>query len=211
MCLPVLGLIVSAVGTVAGIAQSSQQMQMQADQAQQQMDLQYQQAQQQAHQQNRQIVADHQGKINQEIASRRAYEQQIQNNNTSVNKTYVQEQAKLQEARQQAAFKAQSNYAKSIGAQGKVLASGATGQSIGLLALDAERQEGFATAQANAGLRSAEQQAAVGMDVAFDQAKSSNNQAWTRLPAPTQAPVFADKPIGIGKDLDLGIPSYNWA
>ena len=210
MCLPVIGLAISAIGTVAGIAQSSAQMQMQADQAQQQMDLQYQQAQQQAHQQNRQIVADHQGKIRQEIASRRAYEQQIQNNNTSVNKTYVQEQAKLQEARQQAAFKAQSNYAKSIGAQGKVLASGATGQSIGLLALDAERQEGFATAQANAGLRSAEQQAAVGMDVAYDQAKSQNNQAWTRLPAPTQAPVFADKPVGIGKDLDLGIPSYNW-
>ena len=215
MCDPIsigiAGLAISATSSVAGIAQSQQQMQMQAQQAQQQMDLQYQQAQQQAYQQNRQIQADHIGRINQEVAARNAYEQQLQNNNTAANKTYVQEQAKLKEVRDQAAFKAQANYAKAIGSQGKVLASGATGQSVGLLALDAERQEGFSTAQANAGLRSAEQQAAVGMDIAFEQAKSANNQAYNKLPTPTQAPVFADKPIGIGKDLDLGIPSYNWA
>ena len=210
MCLPV-GALISAVGTVAGIAQSSASMNMQAQQYKQQMDLQYQQAQQQADMQNKQIQAQHQGQVRQEIAARRAYEQQLQNNNTAANKSYVQEQAKLQEARAQAAFKAQSNYAKAIGSQGKVLASGATGQSVGLLAMDAERQEGFATAQANAGLRSAEQQAAVGMDIAFEQAKSANNQAWNKLPTPTQAPVFADKPVGIGKDLGLGIPAYDWS
>ena len=175
------------------------------------MDLQYQQAQQQANMQNRQIQAQHQGQIRQEIAARQAYEQQLVNNNQAVNKSYVQEQAKLNEAKDKAAFQAQANYAKAIGAQGKVLASGATGQSVGLLQLDAERQAGFATAQQNASIRSAEQQAAVGMDIAFEQAQSANNQAWTRLPAPTQAPVFADKPVGIGKDLGLGIPSYNWA
>ena len=140
---------VSAIGTVAGIAQSAQSMNMQAAQYKQQMDLQYQQAQQQADMQNKQIQADHQGRVRQEIAARRAYEQQLQNNNTAANKSYVQEQAKLQEAKAQAAFKAQSNYAKAIGAQGKVLASGATGQSVGLLAMDAERQEGLATAAAD--------------------------------------------------------------
>lgn len=211
MCVAVAGLVVSAIGTVAGIAQSAASMQMQADQYKQQMDLQYQQAQQQANQQNKQIQADHQGRIRQEIAARNAYEQQLVNNNNAANKSYVQEQAKLQEAKAQAAFKAQSNYIKSIGAQGKVLASGASGQSIGLLARDAERQEGFATAQASAGLRSAEAQSAVGMDIAFEQAKSANNQAWNRLPTPTQAPVFADKPVGIGKDLGLGIPAYDWS
>ena len=205
------GLALSAVSTVAGIAQAQQAANMQAAQYKQQMDLQYQQAQQQAQMQNRQIQAQHQGQIRQEIAARNAYEQQLQNNNTAANKSYVQEQAKLQEARAQAAFKAQSNYAKAIGSQGKVLASGATGQSVGLLAMDAERQEGFATAQANAGLRSAEAQAAVGMDIAFEQAKSANNQAWNKLPTPTQAPVFADKPVGIGKDLGLGIPAYDWS
>ena len=210
MCVPVIGLAVSAIGTVAGIAQSAQSMNMQAAQYKQQMDLQYQQAQQQAHQQNKQIQADHQGRVRQEVAARRAYEQQLQNNNTAANKSYVQEQAKLKEARDQAAFKAQANYAKAIGSQGKVLASGATGQSVGLLARDAERQEGFATAQANAGLRSAEAQSAVGMDIAFEQAKSANNQAWNKLPTPTAAPVFADKPVGIGEDLGLGIPAYDW-
>ena len=98
---------VSAIGTVAGIAQSSAQMNMQAAQYEQQMDLQYQQAQQQAHQQNKQIQADHQGRVRTEIAARRAYEQQLQNNNNAANKSYVQEQAKLKEARDQAAFKAQ--------------------------------------------------------------------------------------------------------
>ena len=214
MCDPVsigiAGLAISATSSVAGIAQAQQSMNMQAAQYQQQQDLAYQQAQQQAYQQNKQIVADHQGRVRQEIAARNAYEQQLVNNSTAANKSYVQEQAKLKEARDQAAFKAQSNYAKAIGSQGKVLASGATGQSVGLLARDAERQEGFATAQANAGLRSAEAQAAVGMDIAFEQAKSANNQAWTKLPTPTQAPVFAEKPIGIGTDLGLGIPAYDW-
>lgn len=223
MCLPAVaapavamatqigGLAISAVGTVAGIAQAQQSAAMQAAQYRQQMDLQYQQAQQQANQQNRSIQAQHQGQIRQELAARNAYEQQLQNNNTAANKSYVQEQAKLQEAKAQAAFKAQANYAKAIGSQGRVLASGATGQSVGLLAKDAERQEGFSTAQASAGLRSAESQAAVGMDIAYEQAKSANNQAWSKLPTPTQAPVFADKPVGIGKDLGLGIPAYDWS
>ena len=210
MCLPVIGLAISAIGTAAGIAQSAASMQMQAAQYEQQMDLQYQQAQQQAHQQNKQIQSDHMGRVRTEIAARNAYERQLQNNNNAANKSYVQEQAKLQEATAKAAFKAQENYVKAIGAQGRVLASGATGQSIGLLASDAERQAGFATAQQNAGIRSAEAQAAVGMDIAYEQAQSANNQAWSRLPAPTQAPVFADQPVGIGTDLGLGIPAYDW-
>ena len=72
---------------------------MQAAQYKQQMDLQYQQAQQQADMQNKQIQAQHQGQIRQEIAARNAYEQQLQNNNTAANKSYVQEQAKLKEAK----------------------------------------------------------------------------------------------------------------
>ena len=199
------------MGTVAGIVQAQQSAAMQAAQYTQQQDLAYQQAQQSAYQQNEALVLQHQGEMRAEIAARDAYEQQLQNNNTAVNQTYVQEQAKLKEARDAAAFKAQSNYAKAIGSQGTILASGATGQSIGLLALDAERQLGFANAQADASLRSAEAQAAVGMDIAYEQAKSANNQAWNALPAPTQAPVFAPEPVGIGTDLGLGIPSYDWA
>ena len=205
------GLALSAVSTVAGIAQAQQSAAMQAAQYEQQMNLQYQQAQQQAAQQNRSIQAQHQGQIRQEIAANQAYQQQLQNNNNAVNKSYVQEQAKLNEAKAKAAFQSQANYAKAVGAQGKILASGATGQSVGLLALDAERQQGFATAEQNATLRSAEAQSAIGMDIASEQAKSANNQAYSRLPAPTQAPVFADKPVGIGKDLGLGIPAYDWS
>lgn len=205
------GLAISAVGTAASIAQAQASMQMQANQYEQQMNLQYQQAQQQAAQQNQTIRAQHQGQIRQEIAARQSYEQQIQNNNSALNKSYVQEQAKLNEVKDKAAFEAQANLIKSIGGKGKILASGATGQSIGLMALDADRQEGFATAQQGATIRSAEAQAGIGMDIAFDQAYSANNLAFSKLPTPTQAPVFADKPIGIGKDLGLGIPAYDFS
>jgi len=213
MCLPlipILGLAVSAAGTAAGIAQGQQQMQMQQDQFNAQMDLQYQQAQQQAYRDRQQAVAKHTADVKAQQAGQLSYYQQLQNNNEAANKTYVQEQVKLQEAKAQAAFKAQENYIKSIGAKGKVLASGATGQSVGLLAMDADRQRGFADAQQNASLRSAEAAAKTGMDIGYTQAKSANNQAYSKLTAPVQAPLMAPEPVGIGENLNLGIPSYNW-
>ena len=205
------GLAISAVSTVASMAQAQASMQMQANQYEQQMNLQYQQAQQQAALQNRQIQQQHMGQVRQEIAANQAYQQQLQNNNTAANKTYTQEQAKLNEARAQAAFKAQTNYAKAIGSQGKVLASGATGQSVGLLMLDAERQAGFGTAAESAKLESKAAQAGTQMDIVQDQAQSSINNAYSRLIPPTAAAQLEAMPVGMGKDLNLGIPEYNWS
>ena len=102
-------------------------------------------------------------------------------------------------------------YAKSIGGQGKVLASGATGQSVGLLALDAERQAGFGTAAETAKLESKAAQAGTQMDIVQDQAQSSINNAYSRLIPPTAAAQLEAMPVGMGKDLNLGIPEYNWA
>ena len=208
----VIGTAVSVIGTAAGIMQAQQSAQMQAAQAQQQMDLQAQQQAQQREQQqqsamlsNRATAARYQGEVRAAQESRLSYEKSIGNINKAANMSYVQEQVKLNEARDKVAFQNQANYAKAIGAQGRVLASGATGKSVGLLALDAERQRGFADAQASASIRSAEQQSVISQDIAFTQAKSSANQAYSRLAPPTQGPQF--DPLG----LEIEVPSYNWA
>lgn len=220
MCIAIGAAAVSAIstiGTIAGIAssafgimQSQQQAEYQAKVQAQQMDLQYRQAQQATFRDRQQQVQKYVGDVEAQQASVTQYQRQILNNNSALNKSYSQEQVKLQEARSAAAFKAQANYAKAIGNKGSVLAAGQAGKSIGLLALDADRQQGFATAEQNASLRGAEASAAVGMDIAFTQAQSSNNQAFSQVGLPVQAPTLAPDPIGQGKDLNLGIPTHNW-
>ena len=54
----------------------------------------------------------------------------------------------MSEAKKKAAFAQQTALAKSIGSKGAILSAGRTGQSVGLLINDAERQSGFAQAQA---------------------------------------------------------------
>lgn len=207
------GLASSAFGIMQGQQQAQQQQQaayMQAQQAQQNMDLQYQSAQRQAYQERQAQVQQHIGQTKVAQASTLAYYNQLNNNNEAANKSYVSEQVKLNEAKDKAAFQAQKNYAKAIGASGKILASGATGQSVGLLTMDVERQKGFADAEANASLRSADQAAAIGMDTAFTQAKSANNTAYNNLTPAVQAPLLTPDPQGVGENLNLGIPTYNW-
>ncbi len=206
---------ISTVGGLAssafGIIQSQQQAALQQQQAIQSMDLQYRQAQQQTAQENQARANKYVGEVRAQQAQRRSYYEQLTNNNEALNKSFNQEQVKLNEAKDAAAFKSQANYAKAIGAKGKIMAGGMSGQSIGLLALDVDRQKGFNDAEQNATLRSAEAQAAIGMDSAYTQAKSTNNQAYSKLTPNVQPPLMAPKPMGIGTDLDLGIPTYNWS
>jgi hypothetical protein len=225
MALAAAGPALSAIGTIGGLAssafgimqgqqQAQQQQQaaaMQAQQAQENMNQQYAQAQQSAFRDRQAQVQKHIGETRAQQANHLSYYRQLTNNNEAANKSYVQEQVKLNEARSAAAFKAQANYAKSIGARGKLLATGATGQSVGLLALDVERQQGFADAEQNASLRSAEQAAAIGADVAYTQAKSANNTAYSNLMPTVQAPLLTPDPSGVGENLNLGIPTYNWS
>jgi hypothetical protein len=210
MCLPVLGLIVSAASAAAGLAQSQAQFQAQQDAARRQQDLAYQNAQRQAFQERQQQVAKYTAEVNAHHQANLSYQQQVHNNAEAANRVYVQEQVKLEEAQTKAAFKAQEIYAKSIGNQGTVLAGGMTGQSIGLMALDAERQAGFGLAEQDATVRSAQRQAAVAMETAYIQNASENNLAHNRLPASPQHPNLVMDPVGDGTNLNLGIPAYNW-
>lgn len=200
--IPAASLALSAVSTVASIGMGIMSAQQQAAQAQAQVDMQHRQRTEAAQLSNKQALLTQQGQVRAEQASRKSYYQQLDNVNNAVNKTYVQEQAKQDEARVKAAFKTQNILAKSIGAQGKILASGASGQSVGLLSLDAERQAGFAQAQVNASVDSADIQSAISQDIAYDQAQSSINQAFSRTAAPTQAPVL--DPYGMA---GLNIPT----
>ena len=138
--------------------------------------------------------------------SKEGAERQYRLNDEAANTAYLQEQVKLQEVRRKASFEAQAALAKSIGNQGKILASGRTGQSVGLLVKDVERQQGFTTAAANASVESAAQAASVGMQAAENQAESANNKAtneisWNPttpyLPDLPGSPEFVD-PIGLG-------------
>lgn len=203
--------IVGVASTAFGIVQSVQQANYQAAVQTQQMDLQYRQAQQATFRDRQQQIAKYVGDVETQQQGIKQYQAQLNRNDQALNKSFAQEQLKLQEAKSAAAFKAQANYAKAIGAKGSLLAAGQSGQSIGLLALDADRQAGFATAEQNASIESAKDSAGLAMDVATDQAETANNQAFSKIGLPVRHPDLAPDPIGQGKDLNLGIPTYNWS
>ena len=88
---------------------------------------------------------------------------------------------------------------KSIGSKGAILSAGRTGQSVGLLINDAERQSGFAQAQADAQLASTMEQSQISMDQAFLQSQGANNQAMSRVGMFPENPYMPSFP---------GIPNF---
>ena len=128
-------------------------------------------------------------------------DKQVKYNNEAANRMYVQQQAKVSEAKKKAAFAQQAALAKSIGAKGAILSAGRTGQSVGLLLNDAERQAGFETAQATATMESLTEQSMISMDQAYLQALGANQRAADRtgikptdpyMPSYPDAPMFVD-------------------
>lgn len=208
--------------------QQQQQMEMQRQQMMQQQQQQYQsmalQQRQQQDQYNLQVQQSNNQILNQYnqqraqvemernriqekyAADRLAYQrsveeqdQQIKYNNEAANKVYQQEQAKMTEARKKAAFAQQNALAKAIGSKGAILSAGRTGQSVGLLVNDAERQSGFAQAQADAQLASTLEQSQISMDQAFLQSLGANNQAESRKGMAPRDPFMPSLP---------GIPNF---
>lgn len=129
------------------------------------------------------------------------YGEQVRLANESANRVYIGEQNKLNEAKKKAAFQQQAALAKQIGVEGQVLAAGRTGQTIGLLVKDTERQQGFAGAQADASVDSATQAASIGMQAGYDQSQSTKARAYgdvgwnpgsPYLPSDPDVPAFVD-------------------
>jgi hypothetical protein len=189
--------------------QNQQNYNLQVEQANAQMVNQYNQARQQVLNERSTIMARNAAD---RLTYQRTFEEaqaQIGNNNEAANKVYVAEQTKLNEARKQAAFEQQAILAKSIGNAGNVLAAGRTGQSIGLLLNDVERQKGFALAQDAASFDSKRDAALISMDTGWLQAKSQNNRAISGIawnPSNPYLPEFPDIPTFIG---GIGIEANN--
>ncbi|AGG54534.1 internal virion protein [Cyanophage SS120-1] len=207
----IAGLAVSAAAAGLGIVQAQQSAQFQADSARQQQDLAYRQAQQQTSFQNQALVNKHIGQVKAQQAKNLAANYAYYYGDQSANQSYISQQLKFKEASDKAAFKSQEIYAKQIGSKGKILATGARGKSVGLLALDAERRAGFAQSQQDATVRSAEMAMGTSMEGTRLKALSNINTIGSRVDFPVQAPQLAPEPVGIGENLNLGIPSYNWA
>lgn len=174
--------------------QSAQQYNLQVQQSNQQILDQYNQQQRQVRQERANLMDKYTADKVIYQQSRETAEEQQRLNNEAANRVYMGEQAKISEARAQAAFEAQSILAKSIGAKGKVLASGRSGQSVGLLVNDVERQAGFAKAQELAMADKKVEQGIIAMEGAFLQAEGDNaaaqgNIAWNpTLPSMPEMP-----------------------
>lgn len=199
----------SAISTISGIAGTAigvAQSQQQAAYQQQQANLQIQQQHQQAELRNQERVNQYVGEVAQRDRSVQAYENQLKYNMDAQNRATMEQQVRLNEARTKAAFKAQEIYAKSIGVKGSVLASGRTGQTVGLLAMDATRQGGMQQAEQDAMVTSAARSAAVGNQVAETQRANADSQAWSNLAIQPNHPTLEGSPGGG----PLSTPSYDW-
>lgn len=140
--------------------------------------------------------------------SKEQADNQYELNQQGLNTAYMQEQQKLAEVRKKAAFESQTALAKSIGAKGKILAAGRSGQSVGLLITDVERQSGFKVAAENASVESAEDAATIAMQGAQNQADSANAKAYSNVawnPAAPYMPLMPDQPNFVDP-IGLGIP-----
>lgn len=191
-----------AIGTLTSVAGMAQQQAAANAQAQAQL----QQQRQSATRDRQAAVRRHTGEVKAQQAQVNAFDKNAKNINEGLNRAYVQQQIKEKEVRTKAAFKSQELLAKSIAGQGSVLATGATGQSIGLMAMDVDRQRGFGIAEQDASVESAQMASTAQSDMAFSQASSQMNNAFSQLSAPVQAPIMAEAPGG-----PLGIPEYNWS
>lgn len=115
-------------------------------------------------------------------------------NAEAANRVYIGEQSQLAEKRKEAAFKAQTILAKSIGAKGSILATGRTGQSVGLLALDTERQAGRDVAATEAMLKADYDTALINMDNAFQQNLEGDRQAESKVGFNPEMPYLPQMP-----------------
>lgn len=181
MCLPpvVAGLATFAQGAVSSIASYSQEQQTY-------------QAQMAAYEQ-----------------SERAYNQQIRLNAEAANRGYISEQQKLQGEFMKTSQEAQARLIQSLQAQGTMLASGRTGQSIGLLVSDAEREYGRDLANIAQNLAFARQDYATGAESIYQNARSANNvAAANRMLRPT-APSSIGLIAGLGTAALGGITAWS--
>jgi hypothetical protein len=134
--------------------------------------------------------------------SEQAFFQQIELNNQAANRAYMSEQQKLNFEQKKAALEAHQLMASSAQSQGKILASGRSGQSLGMLANDASRETSRDLATLGLSLGYAQQDYFSGTQSIFEQLQSSQNIAQgNRMLAPVapfQATPILSSPVLAG-------------
>ena len=174
--------------------QTQQNYNLQVAQSNQQIADQYAQQQRQVRQERANLMDRHAADKIAYQRSKEAADEQSRLNNEAANRVYMGEQAKIDEARTAAAFEAQEILAKSIGSKGTILASGRSGQSVGLLVQDVERQAGFAKAQELAMADKKVEQAEIAMEGAFNQNLSDNAAVASNVSWNPSAPSLPEMP-----------------
>lgn len=142
-------------------------------------------------------------------ASQEAYNRQIKLNAEAANRAYVADQMKLKNEYDKSAVEAQKLMTTAMQAQGNVLASGRVGQSIGLLAQDAERSFGKDMATLGMNLGYANEDYLLSTQNTFQQAESANAAAASNRMIKPSAPSALGAVAGIGGAIIGGLGTYN--
>jgi len=150
----------------------------------------------------------YQGEMAAYQASQTAYNRQIQLNAEAANRAYVADQMRLKNEYDKAAVDAQKVMATALQTQGKVLASGRVGKSIGLLAQDAERTYGKDMATLGMNLGYANQDYLLRGQETYQQAQSANAIAAANRMIKPSAPSALGLVSGIGGSLISGAQTF---
>jgi len=194
MCVPAaIGIataVAGAVGSIASYSQASSEAQAQNDYQQRQFEL-------QTEIWNRQeAAATRQERLNQEAAS----------------KAYMSAQLKIQGDYKKSALEADEMRLQAMRQASNIQASGKTGRSIGILAMDPDREYGRDLATLGLNLGYARDDYYQSIDSIFDQATTANAEvASRRSPAPS-APTKVKGPSSLGLISGLvgaGVSGFN--
>jgi hypothetical protein len=141
-------------------------------------------------------IASYQSQSQAATASEQAYQQQRDLNQQAANRGYQQTQLKFKGERDQATQKAEELLTKRLQAQGNIMASGRTGQSVGALLTDAQRVEGRDLGTLGLNLAYAQQDYGFGMESIFQQQNTANIQAASQR---TSQPSVGGLVLGLGQ------------
>ena len=145
-----------------------------------------------------QSIAGYQAQSQAAKASEQAYQQQRTLNQEAANRAYQQTQLKMKGEMDKASQQAEQGLVRRLQAQGTVLASGRTGQSIGGLLADAERVEGKDLGALGMNLAYAQQDYFFGMESVFQQQQNANIAAASQRKAKPSAGSLALGLVGAG-------------
>jgi hypothetical protein len=150
-------------------------------------------------------IASYQSQSQAAAASEQAYQQQRDLNQQAANRAYQQQQLKFKGELDQASQKAEQLLTQRLQAQGNIMASGRTGQSVGALLTDAQRTEGRDLGTLGLNLAYAQQDYGFGMENIFQQQQAGNvSAASQRLAAPSVGGLV----LGIGEAAMSGYGTY---